>query len=200
MPINDIPLTSGTARSSPTVGFGVWQVPDRGGGRPPSCRRSRPATATSTRQAVDNEAGVGRPSPRPTSPATHLARRRSGRASSREGTVESFTASMQRSGSTASTCCWRTALPRADRYVDAWKALQALRDSAGQGDRRLQRPRQHLQTPLRRDRRVASTTVELHPYPHARSPSSTPRTACHRAWSPLASGKEVLDDPSSGHR
>ncbi|MGL5850111.1 MAG: aldo/keto reductase, partial [Phycicoccus sp.] len=118
-------------------------------------------------------------------------------------TPRAFDASMQRLGlDVLDLYLVHWPAPGRDRYVEAWRAMQELRD-AGRvraiGVCNFQVP--HLAR-LREEtgELPAVNQVELHPYLqqaelrawHAENGVVT------ESWSPLASGKEVLDDPVVG--
>ncbi|KGN41144.1 aldo/keto reductase [Knoellia aerolata] len=206
MPINDIPLTSGAAKIEiPQVGFGVWQVPDAEVDAAVLSALETGYRHIDTAKLYNNEAGVGRALAATDVPrddifvTTKVWPTEFGA----QETVASFTGSMERLGlDTLDLLLLHWPFPEQDRYVDAWKALQALRDSG--------RVRaigvcnfhvEHLQRLFDETGEWPSINqVELHPY--LQQVEVAEFNAAHgivtESWSPLASGKEVLDDPVIG--
>lgn len=206
MPINDIVLKSGSTEVAiPQLGFGVWQVPDAEVDAAVLSALETGYRHIDTAKIYGNEAGVGRALaatdvPRdeifvttkvwPTDYGT-------------QETVDAFNASIDKLGvETLDLLLLHWPFPEQDNYVDAWKALQALRDSG--------RVRaigvcnfhvDHLQRLFDETGEWPSINqIELHPYLQQRE--TVEFNAEHgivtEAWSPLASGKEVLDDAVIG--
>jgi 2,5-diketo-D-gluconate reductase A len=206
MPINDIPLTSGTKRVQiPQVGFGVWQVPDAEVDAAVLAALETGYRHIDTAKLYDNEAGVGRALAATDVPRNEIFVTTKVWPSEfgAQETMTSFTGSMERLGlDTLDLLLLHWPFPEQDRYVDAWKALQALRDAG--------RVRaigvcnfhvEHLQRLFDETGEwPAINQVELHPY--LQQAEVTAFNAAHgivtESWSPLASGKEVLDDPVIG--
>ena len=206
MPINDIPLTSGAAKIEiPQVGFGVWQVPDAEVDAAVLSALETGYRHIDTAKLYNNEAGVGRALAATDVPRDDIFVTTKVWPSEfgAQETVASFTGSMERLGlDTLDLLLLHWPFPEQDRYVDAWKALQALRDSG--------RVRaigvcnfhvEHLQRLFDETGEWPSINqVELHPY--LQQVEVAEFNAAHgivtESWSPLASGKEVLDDPVIG--
>ncbi|KRE43766.1 aldo/keto reductase [Knoellia sp. Soil729] len=206
MPIHDIPLTSGTNRIAiPQLGFGVWQVPDDEVDAAVLAALETGYRHIDTAKLYNNESGVGRALAATDVPredifvTTKVWPTEFGA----QETVESFTASMDRLGlETLDLFLLHWPFPAKGRFVDAWKALQALRDSG--------RVRaigvcnfhvEHLQTLFDQTGEwPAINQIELHPYLQQREvvEFNAEHGIVTEAWSPLASGKEVLDDPVIG--
>ena len=206
MPINDITLTSGTQKVTiPQVGFGVWQVPDDEVDAAVLAALETGYRHIDTAKLYNNESGVGR-----ALAATDLPRDEIFVTTKVwptefgvQKTVESFTASMGRLGlDTLDLFLLHWPFPEQGRYVEAWKALQSLRDAG--------RVRaigvcnfhvEHLQRLFDETGEwPAINQIELHPYLQQREVAEF--NAAHgivtESWSPLASGKQVLDDPVIG--
>ena len=206
MPINDIPLTSGTNRVRiPQVGFGVWQVPDDEVDAAVLAALDTGYRHIDTAKLYNNESGVGRALAATDVPRDEIFVTTKVWPSEfgAQETMASFTGSMERLGlDTLDLLLLHWPFPQQDRYVDAWKALQALRDSG--------RVRaigvcnfhvEHLQRLFDETGEWPSINqVELHPYLQQREVAEFNAThgIVTESWSPLASGKEVLDDPIIG--
>ncbi|MGL5930094.1 MAG: aldo/keto reductase [Dermatophilaceae bacterium] len=189
----------------PTVGFGVWQVPDDEVGAALATAFDAGYRHVDTAAAYQNEEGVGRALAATEVPredlfvTTKLWTSEQGR----DRTLHAFDASMQRLGlDVLDLYLIHWPAPALDQYVDAWRTMQELRD-AGRvraiGVCNFQVP--HL-TRLREEtgELPAINQVELHPYLQ-----QTELRAWHaehgvvtESWSPLASGKKVLEDPVVG--
>jgi 2,5-diketo-D-gluconate reductase A len=206
MPINDIPLTSRAAKIEiPQIGFGVWQVPDAEVDAAVLSALETGYRHIDTAKLYDNEAGVGRALAATDVPRDDIFVTTKVWPSEFGGqeTMGSFTGSMERLGlETLDLLLLHWPFPAQDRYVDAWKALQALRDSG--------RVRaigvcnfhvEHLQRLFDETGEWPSINqVELHPYlqQHEVAEFNAAHGIVTESWSPLASGKEVLDDPVIG--
>lgn len=207
MPIHDIPLTSGPNEITiPQLGFGVWQVPDDEVDAAVLAALETGYRHIDTAKLYNNESGVGRALAATEVPredifvTTKVWPTEFGA----QETVESFTASMGRLGlETLDLLLLHWPFPAKGRFVDAWKALQALRDSG--------RVRaigvcnfhvDHLQALFDQTGEwPAINQAELHPYLQQREvvEFNAEQGIVTEAWSPLASGKEVLDDPVIGN-
>ncbi|GAA4110395.1 aldo/keto reductase [Knoellia locipacati] len=206
MPINDITLTSGPQKVTiPQVGFGVWQVPDDEVDAAVLAALETGYRHFDTAKLYNNESGVGRALAATDVPRDEIFVTTKVWPSEfgAQQTVESFTASMDRLGlDTLDLFLLHWPFPQQDRYVDAWKALQALRDAG--------RVRavgvcnfhvEHLQRLFDETGEwPAINQVELHPYLQQREVAEFNAThgIVTESWSPLASGKQVLDDPVIG--
>ncbi|MGL5816821.1 MAG: aldo/keto reductase [Phycicoccus sp.] len=189
----------------PTVGFGVWQVPDDEVGAALATALDAGYRHVDTAAVYQNEEGVGRALAGSDVPrdevfvTTKLWNSEQGR----DRTMRAFDASMQRLGLDVLDLYlihWPT--PAQDRYVETWRALQELRD-AGRvraiGVCNFQVP--HL-TRLRDEtgELPAINQVELHPYLQQAELRAwhAEHGVVTESWSPLASGKKVLEDPVVG--
>ncbi|MFW5475022.1 aldo/keto reductase [Knoellia sp. CPCC 206450] len=206
MPINDITLTSGTQQVTiPQVGFGVWQVPDDEVDAAVLAALETGYRHIDTAKLYNNESGVGR-----ALAATDVSRDEIFVTTKvwpseygAQETTDSFNASMDRLGlETLDLFLLHWPFPEQGRYVEAWKALQALRDAG--------RVRavgvcnfhvDHLQRLFDETGEwPAINQVELHPYLQQREvvEFNAEHGIVTESWSPLASGKQVLDDPVIG--
>lgn len=206
MPINDITLTSGTQQVTiPQVGFGVWQVPDDEVDAAVLAALETGYRHIDTAKLYDNESGVGRALASTDVPRDEIFVTTKVWPSEfgAQETVESFNGSMDRLGlETLDLFLLHWPFPEQDRYVDAWKALQGLRDAG--------RVRavgvcnfhvEHLQRLFDETGEwPAINQVELHPYLQQREvvEFNAEHGIVTESWSPLASGKQVLDDPVIG--
>ncbi|GGB84087.1 oxidoreductase [Knoellia flava TL1] len=206
MPINDITLTSGTKQVTiPQVGFGVWQVPDDEVDAAVLAALETGYRHIDTAKLYDNESGVGRALASTDVPRDEIfvtTKVWPSEFGAKE-TVASFNASMDRLGlETLDLFLLHWPFPEQDRYVEAWKALQGLRDAG--------RVRavgvcnfhvEHLQRLFDETGEwPAINQVELHPYLQQREvvEFNAEHGIVTESWSPLASGKQVLDDPVIG--
>lgn len=189
----------------PTIGFGVWQVPDD---------EVEPAVAAAldagyrhidTARIYGNEAGVGRALAASDVPRedVFVTTKVWNDDHGRDATLAAFDASMARLGlDVLDLYLVHWPVPKQDRYVQTWQALRELRD-----DGRVRAigvcnfPPEHLQRLFDETREWPSINqIELHPYLQ-----QAPLRVFHEergivteSWSPLASGKRVLDDPVVG--
>ncbi|CAN7348522.1 aldo/keto reductase [Knoellia sp. LjRoot47] len=206
MPINDITLTSGTQQITiPQVGFGVWQVPDDEVDAAVLAALETGYRHIDTAKLYNNESGVGRALAATDVPRDEIFVTTKVWPSEygAQETTDSFNASMDRLGlETLDLFLLHWPFPQEDRYVDAWKALQALRDAG--------RVRavgvcnfhvDHLQRLFDETGEwPAINQIELHPYLQQREVAefNAEHGIVTEAWSPLASGQQVLDDPVIG--
>ena len=206
MPINDIPLKAGTTEITiPQLGFGVWQVPDDEVDAAVLAALETGYRHIDTAKIYGNEAGVGRALAQTDVPrdeifvTTKLWPTDYGTQES----VDAFNASMDRLGiETLDLYLLHWPFPEQDRYVDAWKALQALRDAGrikaiGVCNFHVE----HLQLLFDETGEwPAINQIEIHPYLQQRETVefNAEQGIVTQAWSPLASGKEVLDDAVIG--
>lgn len=206
MPIHDIALTSGTQTVPiPQLGFGVWQVPDAEVDAAVLAALETGYRHIDTAKLYNNESGVGRALAATDVPRDEIfvTTKVWPTEFGAQETVDSFTGSMDRLGlDTLDLFLLHWPFPAKDRYVDAWKALQALRDAG--------RVRaigvcnfhvDHLQRLFDETGEwPAINQVELHPYLQQREvvEFNAEHGIVTESWSPLASGKEVLDDPVIG--
>jgi len=206
MPINDITLTSGTQHVTiPQVGFGVWQVPDDEVDAAVLAALETGYRHIDTAKLYNNESGVGRALAATDVPRDEIFVTTKVWPSEfgAQETTDSFNASMDRLGlETLDLFLLHWPFPEQGRYVEAWKALQALRDAG--------RVRaigvcnfhvEHLQRLFDETGEWPKINqVELHPYLQQREVAefNAEHGIVTEAWSPLASGKQVLDDPVIG--
>ena len=186
----------------PQLGFGVWQVPDD---------ESFPAVATALEagyRSIDtaamyrNESGVGK-----AIAASGIARdelfvttKLNNDGHGREATLRAFEQSRKNLGlEYVDLYLIHWPLPAQDRYVETWQAFETLlRDGVVRaiGVSNFHTP--HLQRLIDESGTVpAVNQIELHPY--LTQQPLREFDAAHRiateAWSPLASGGDVLTDP-----
>ncbi|HSO66029.1 MAG TPA: aldo/keto reductase [Ornithinibacter sp.] len=186
----------------PTIGFGVWQVPDAEVG---------PAVATAleagyrhidTARIYGNEAGVGRALAESDVPRDEVfvTTKVWNDDHGRDATRRAFDASMRRLGlDVLDLYLVHWPVPAQDRYVETWRALRELRDEGRvRAVGTCNFHAEHLQRLHDETGEWPSINqIELHPYLQ-----QAPLRAYHaqhgivtESWSPLASGKKVLDDP-----
>jgi len=202
--VPNVPLKTATGSVNiPQLGFGVWQVPDD---------EATPAVVTAletgyrlvdTARAYENEAGVGKAlasSDVPTSDV-FLTTKLTNDDQGYESTQRAFDGSMGRLGvDVLDLYLIHWPVPSKDAFVDTWRAFQKLRDDGritAIGVCNFQVS--HLER-LREEtgELPAINQIELHPYLvqqelrdfHAANGILT------EAWSPLASGGDVLSDPA----
>ncbi|GAA4398369.1 aldo/keto reductase [Fodinibacter luteus] len=189
----------------PTIGFGVWQVPDDEVGPAVTAALEAGYRHIDTARIYGNEAGVGRALAASDVPREEVfvTTKVWNDDHGRDATLAAFDASMGRLGlDVLDLYLVHWPVPRQGRYVETWEALRELRDEG--------RVRavgvcnfhaEHLQR-LRDETGEwpSINQIELHPYLQ-----QAPLRAFHaqrgivtESWSPLASGKKVLDDPVVG--
>ena len=202
-----VPLSTGSSLSGrptidmPQLGFGVWQVPDDEVTAAVATALETGYRSIDTARAYDNEAGVGRALAATDVPrdeifvTTKVANPDQGYDSTRRA----FDGSAKRLGlDVVDLYLIHWPLPDNDTYVDTWRAVLSLR-----ADGRIRaagvcnfQP-EHLQRLLDETGELpAINQIELHP----RLQQDKLRTFHARhgilteAWSPLASGGDVLQD------
>ena len=202
-PVSTATLTTPTGPVEiPTIGFGVWQVPEHEVG---------PAVATAleagyrhidTARAYGNEAGVGRALAESQVPRDEVfvTTKVWNDDHGRDATLAAFDGSMERLGlDVLDLYLIHWPVPRQDRYVGTWRALRELRD-----DGRVRAigvcnfHAEHLQLLFDETGEWPSINqVELHPYLQQAQlrTFNRERGIVTESWSPLASGQKVLDDP-----
>ena len=189
----------------PTIGFGVWQVPDDEVGPAVSAALDAGYRHVDTARLYDNERGVGRALAESDVPRddVFVTTKVWNDDQGRDATLAAFDASMDRLGlDVLDLFLIHWPAPRQDLYVETWQALRELRDAG-----RVRAVgvcnfhQQHLQ-------RLHDETgewpcinqVELHPYLQQGPLRAFDEEhgIVTESWSPLASGKKVLDDPVIG--
>lgn len=203
MPVNDIALKSGTNEVLiPQIGFGVWQVPDDEVDAAVVQALETGYRHVDTAKIYGNEAGVGRALAESDVPRDDLfiTTKLWPTDFGTQETIDAFNASMDRLGlDTLDLYLLHWPFPEQDNYVDAWKAVQSLRDSG-----RIRAigvcnfHEEHLQRLFDESGEwPAINQIELHPYLQQRDlvEFNAEHDIVTEAWSPLASGKQVLDDP-----
>ena len=189
----------------PTVGFGVWQVPDDEVDAAVVAALDAGYRHVDTARLYGNEAGVGRALAASDVPRedVFVTTKVWNSDHGRDATLTAFDGSMQRLGlDVLDLFLIHWPAPARDRYVETWQALRELRDDGrvrAIGVCNFHAP--HLQRLFDETGEWPSINqVELHPYLQ-----QTPLREFHaehgivtESWSPLASGKKVLDDPVIG--
>jgi 2,5-diketo-D-gluconate reductase A len=206
MTIARVPLVSLTPGVAlPQVGFGVWQVPDEAVQGAVEEALAVGYRHIDTARIYGNEAGVGR-----ALAATALPREEIFVTTKvwnddqrRDDVLRAFDASLERLHlDVLDLYLIHWPVPAADRYVETWRTLLELRDGGrvrAVGVCNFQPS--HLRRLLTETGEMPCLNqVELHPYLQQRElvgfhASHGIRT---EAWSPLASGGAVLDDPVVG--
>ncbi len=189
----------------PTIGFGVWQVPDDEVDAAVTAALAAGYRHVDTARLYGNEAGVGRALAASDVPRddVFVTTKVWNDDHGRDATRTAFDGSMERLGLEVLDLFlihWPS--PAQDKYVETWQALRELRDEGrvrAIGVCNFHAP--HLQRLFDATGEwPAINQVELHPYLQ-----QTPLREFHtehgivtESWSPLASGKQVLDDPVIG--
>ncbi|MEO5609314.1 MAG: aldo/keto reductase [Ornithinibacter sp.] len=202
MPVTTTSLTTPTdSVMIPTIGFGVWQVPDEEVDAAVATALEVGYRHVDTARLYHNERGVGRALAASAVPRedVFVTTKVWNDDHGRDKTLAAFDASMERLGlDTLDLFLIHWPAPGQDRFVETWRALQQLRD-----DGRVRAigtcnfHAEHLQRLHDETGEWPSINqVELHPYLQ-----QAPLRAFHEqrgivteSWSPLASGKKVLDD------
>jgi 2,5-diketo-D-gluconate reductase A len=189
----------------PTVGFGVWQVPEEEVGAAVTAALAAGYRHVDTARIYGNEAGVGRALAESDVPRDEVfvTTKVWNDDHGRDATRRAFDASMERLGlDVLDLYLVHWPVPKQDRYVETWATLRELREEG--------RVRavgvcnfhaEHLQRLHDETGEWPSINqIELHPYLQ-----QAPLRAFHaqrgivtESWSPLASGKKVLEDPLVG--
>jgi len=196
----ELALHDGT--TIPQLGFGVWQVPDD---------EAQPAVEEALRvgyRLIDtaaiygNERGVGRAIAASGLPRedVYLTTKLWNADQGYDSAMRAYEKSLARLGvDQVDLYLIHWAAPPLDRYVDAWKALVALQEQGAVrsiGVSNFHAP--HLQRIIDATGVVPVVNqVECHPYlqiEQLRAWNSAHQIATE-AWSPLGSGKGLLDDP-----
>jgi 2,5-diketo-D-gluconate reductase A len=204
--MNSIPnLSLSTGLSSieiPQLGFGVWQVPDEQAPAAILTALEVGYRSLDTARIYGNEEGVGRALAQ-----TEVARddiflttKVWNEDHGYDATLRAFEESAKRLGTEIDLYLIHWPVPAKDAYVDTWRALLQLRADGrirAAGVCNFQQP--HLQRLIDETGEApAINQIELHPYLqqsslrafHARTGILT------EAWSPLAQGGAVLEDPT----
>ena len=186
----------------PQLGFGVWQVPDD---------QAQVATEEALRvgyRLVDtaavygNESGVGRAIAASGVPREDLfiTTKLWNADQGYDSTLKAFDVSMEKLGlETLDLYLIHWACPRADRYLDTWKAFATLAES---GRVRSIGVSNFHRTELERiidETGVVPVLNQIEVHPYLQQDEMRELNASHgtltEAWSPLGSGKGLLDDP-----
>ena len=200
--VPNLPLsTSSGAIDIPQLGFGVWQVPDDQVAAAVGTALESGYRHIDTARAYDNEAGVGRAltasdlSTDDIFVTTKLANPDQGH----DSTLRAFDGSMGRLGlEVLDLYLIHWPVPAKDAFVDTWKAFQKLRDEGrikAIGVCNFQVS--HLERLQAETGELPSINqIELHPYlvQHELRDFHAKHDILTEAWSPLASGGDVLTD------
>jgi 2,5-diketo-D-gluconate reductase A len=195
-------LTFNDGRTIPQLGYGVWQVDDATAEDVVGRAFKAGYRHIDTAKIYGNEAGVGRAidasglSPDELFITTKLWNADQGY----ESTLEAFEASMQRLGlETLDLYLIHWLQPKQGKYVDTWKALIELQKrgrvrSIGVSNFTVEA----LQEIIDETGVVpAINQVETHPYFNQAELRAfeADKGILHESWSPLGSGKGLLEDP-----
>lgn len=186
----------------PTIGFGTWQVPDDEVGAAVHAALDAGYRHIDTARLYGNEEGVGRALAESEVPRedVFVTTKVWNDDHGRDETLRAFDASMGRLGlDVLDLFLIHWPAPGNDRYVATWRALRELREegrvrAVGVCNFHAEHlQRLHDET----GEWPAINQVELHPYLQQRPLQAfhAERGIVTESWSPLASGKKVLDDP-----
>jgi len=186
----------------PQLGFGVWQVPDEQAPAAILTALEVGYRSLDTARIYGNEEGVGRALAQ-----TDVARddiflttKVWNNDQGYDATLRAFEASAKRLGTEIDLYLIHWPVPAKDAYVDTWRALLQLRADGrirAAGVCNFQQP--HLQRLIDETGEApAINQIELHPYLQQSSLRAfQARTGIlTEAWSPLAQGGAVLEDPT----
>lgn len=186
----------------PSIGYGVWQVPDDEVDSAVGTALEAGYRHIDTARIYGNEAGVGRALKATSVPRDEIfvTTKVWNSDHGREGTLRAFDASMRRLGlEVLDLYLIHWPVPSLDRYLETWAALRELRDA---GRVRAIGVCNFHEGHLRRVEQEsgewpAINQIELHPYLQQGTlrEFQAQRGIVTESWSPLASGKRVLDDP-----
>ena len=204
--VTTTPLTTPTGSVPiPSIGFGVWQVPDDEVEAAVTTALEAGYRHVDTARLYGNEEGVGRALAASDVPRedVFVTTKVWNDDHGRDATLAAFDASLRRLGiDVLDLFLIHWPAPGQDRYVETWQALRELRDEGrvhAIGVCNFHAP--HLRRLIDETGEAPSINqVELHPYLQ-----QAPLREFHaehgivtESWSPLASGKRVLDDPVIG--
>jgi 2,5-diketo-D-gluconate reductase A len=187
----------------PQVGFGVWQVPDDEVEAAIEVALASGYRHIDTARIYGNESGVGRALAAADLPREDVFVTTKIWNDDHRRVREAFEASMDRLGlEQLDLLLLHWPVPDADTYVGAWRDLLALREEGRV--RAVGVCNFHLPHLLRLEAETgelpAINQIELHPYLQQAELRAfhAERGIVTESWSPLASGKKVLDDPAIG--
>ncbi len=198
--VPNVSLRAGAGQVAiPRVGFGVWQVPDDEVDAAFSTALADGYRHIDTARIYGNESGVGRVLARTDVPRSEIFVTTKVWNDDHLAVEAAFEASMQRLGlDVLDLYLIHWPAPAADAYAEAWSGLLRLRDSGRV--RAVGVCNFHIEH-LRRAHEAtgeypAINQIELHPYLQQRELREfcAENDIAIEAWSPLASGKQVLDD------
>ena len=201
--VPNVSLSAGTTTIDiPQLGFGVWQVPDAEVTDAVATALEVGYRSIDTAQAYENEDGVGRALARTDVPRDEifLTTKVWNNEQGYESTLRAFDASAKRLGQeVVDLYLIHWPVPSKDAYVDTWRALLELRSQGrirAAGVCNFQPA--HLQRLLDETGELpALNQIELHP--RLQQAELRAFHAQHgivtEAWSPLASGGDLLSDP-----
>ncbi len=200
--VPNLSLSAGTTSIDiPQLGFGVWQVPEDEVVGAVSTAIEVGYRSIDTARLYGNEQGTGEAIAKADVPREELfvTTKVWNDDQGFDSTVAAFDASMKRLGlETLDLFLIHWPAPAQDLYVDTWKALLRLREEGrvrAVGVCNFQVP--HLQRLLDETGELpAINQIELHPYLQQRELREfhAANGILTEAWSPLASGGDVLDD------
>jgi 2,5-diketo-D-gluconate reductase A len=187
----------------PQVGFGVWQVPDDEVEAAIEVALASGYRHIDTARIYGNESGVGRALAAADLPREDVFVTTKIWNDDHRRVREAFEASMDRLGlEQLDLLLLHWPVPDADTYVGAWRDLLALREEGRV--RAVGVCNFHVPHLLRLEAETgelpAINQIELHPYLQQAELRAfhAERGIVTESWSPLASGKKVLDDPAIG--
>jgi 2,5-diketo-D-gluconate reductase A len=187
----------------PQVGFGVWQVPDDEVEAAIEVALASGYRHIDTARIYGNESGVGRALAAADLPREDVFVTTKIWNDDHRRVREAFEASMDRLGlEQLDLLLLHWPVPKADTYVGAWRDLLALREEGRV--RAVGVCNFHLPHLMRLEAETgelpAINQIELHPYLQQAQLRAfhAERGIVTESWSPLASGKKVLDDPAIG--
>lgn len=201
-PVPTVDLRGGTGEVPiPQLGFGVWQVPDDGVGPAIDVALQTGYRHIDTAQAYQNEGGVGQALADAGLSAddVFLTTKVWNSDHGYDETRRAFTASQERLGRPIDLYLVHWPVPQRDKYVDTFRAILQLRDegrirAAGVCNfeiEHLERVQEEL------GELPAINQIELHPHLQQEELRAfhEENGIVTEAWSPLASGGDVLTDP-----
>lgn len=206
MTVPALALSSGSGSIEiPQLGFGCWQVPDAQAHVSMAEALRVGYRHLDTAQLYGNEGGVGRAIAESGVPRAELfvTTKVWPTDYTRAETLRAFDASLRRLGlAELDLYLLHWPAPRRDQYVEAWNTLRELRDSGRIRAVGVSNFTPEYLTRLHDESGEwpAINQVELHPYLHQRELRAfhDANGILTEAWSPLASGKRVLQDPVIG--
>ena len=203
MTVPNVTLINGVAM--PQLGYGVWQIPDEDAERMVKVALDTGYTSVDTARIYDNELGTGRAIGASGIPREELfvTTKLWNADQGYDSTLRAFDASMERLGlDYLDLYLIHWPMPSRDTYLDTWRAFEKLYADGRIRAIGLSNFTVDTIKRLLDETDVVPTVnqIELHPYLQQEEMRAfhAEHGILTEAWSPLGSGKGLLDDPELG--